>query len=326
MQSISRNVSIPTIGRDRIWKRVFSGRSPRTSERLAESPNFPAPWSFHPPPGIRRHRPLSRPGSLNATISRRSHQSEGRDRQGLARSVTGFSIHEGLKHCASHLLAYGGHRYAAGILIREKRSRVQPDPARTLRAAASVRRCRPVPSTSMPAASSGTSMNVCIADRQAGRLSARQIRSHFFAFRNVEVVSTSVVGNNHLRMRISAEGVSATPSVREGTPVSISLRSRPVDIVFTPRLAFPGADQSEVQLKVRRRAVVRSFLSIRLNSPSPAIGGTVRIRHRFFSRKQKTPGRICLPGVFRIGRCRRAGGYRHPRSGSRGLFSQPCSW
>jgi len=39
--------------------------------------------------------------------------------KGSGRSVDDFNIYEGLKRCESLLLSYGGHRYAAGISIRE---------------------------------------------------------------------------------------------------------------------------------------------------------------------------------------------------------------
>jgi len=40
--------------------------------------------------------------------------------KGSGRSITEFNIYEGLKRCESFLMAYGGHRYAAGISIREE--------------------------------------------------------------------------------------------------------------------------------------------------------------------------------------------------------------
>ncbi len=41
------------------------------------------------------------------------------DRQGKGsgRSITGFNLHEALTHCAEHLVRYGGHRYAAGLVV-----------------------------------------------------------------------------------------------------------------------------------------------------------------------------------------------------------------
>jgi len=40
--------------------------------------------------------------------------------KGSARSIAGFDIHNALKHCEAHIEQFGGHRYAAGLSIREE--------------------------------------------------------------------------------------------------------------------------------------------------------------------------------------------------------------
>lgn len=42
-----------------------------------------------------------------------------KDRQGRGsgRSITGFNLHQALEHCAEHLVRFGGHRYAAGLVV-----------------------------------------------------------------------------------------------------------------------------------------------------------------------------------------------------------------
>ncbi|MGH8003971.1 MAG: single-stranded-DNA-specific exonuclease RecJ, partial [Limisphaerales bacterium] len=42
---------------------------------------------------------------------------EGEEGKGSARSIPGFHLTEALKSCESHLLRYGGHKYAAGLSI-----------------------------------------------------------------------------------------------------------------------------------------------------------------------------------------------------------------
>ena len=37
--------------------------------------------------------------------------------KGSARSISNFDIYSALQHCESHLLGFGGHRYAAGLMI-----------------------------------------------------------------------------------------------------------------------------------------------------------------------------------------------------------------
>lgn len=41
--------------------------------------------------------------------------------QGSARSIPGFSIYEGIKACAEHLVSFGGHAMAAGVTIKPDR-------------------------------------------------------------------------------------------------------------------------------------------------------------------------------------------------------------
>lgn len=41
--------------------------------------------------------------------------------KGSGRSVTGFNLYEALHRCSEHLIAYGGHRYAAGLKIMPER-------------------------------------------------------------------------------------------------------------------------------------------------------------------------------------------------------------
>ncbi len=40
-----------------------------------------------------------------------------RQGKGSGRSITGFNLHEALEHCARHLVRFGGHRYAAGLVV-----------------------------------------------------------------------------------------------------------------------------------------------------------------------------------------------------------------
>ena len=49
---------------------------------------------------------------------------EGEEGKGSARSIPGFHLTEALKCCESHLIRYGGHKYAAGLSIA--RSEIEP--------------------------------------------------------------------------------------------------------------------------------------------------------------------------------------------------------
>jgi len=44
---------------------------------------------------------------------------DGDEGKGSARSIVGFHLYEGLRECEDHLLGFGGHKYAAGLKIRQ---------------------------------------------------------------------------------------------------------------------------------------------------------------------------------------------------------------
>ena len=46
---------------------------------------------------------------------------DGEEGKGSARSIPGFHLYEALKECESDLIRYGGHKYAAGLLIAPER-------------------------------------------------------------------------------------------------------------------------------------------------------------------------------------------------------------
>ncbi len=170
--------------------------------------------------------------------------------KGSARSVAGFNIHDGLKCCASHLVAYGGHQYAAGIVIREEEI-----PAFSMTFKDFARR-----GIDPELRLGRVNIDACCEFGEVDERLVSQIHQlapfgaanpePLLCVRNVEIVSTSVVGNNHLRMRISAGGTACNAiwfgkghlfqSLSEGVLV---------DVVFTPRVhSWNGS--SEIQLKV----------------------------------------------------------------------------
>jgi len=176
--------------------------------------------------------------------------------KGSARSIAGFNIHEGMKFCESHLLNYGGHRYAAGILIRHEDI---PSFSEKFRAFADSK-------ISGDALLANTHIDACCELRDVNHrlLSQIQMLAPFGAMnpepllciRNAAVTSRSVVGNNHLRMQISANGISCNSIWFGKGHLSPSLAEYvPVDIVFTPQIhTWDGT--SEIQLKIADMALM----------------------------------------------------------------------
>ncbi|MDO9230405.1 MAG: single-stranded-DNA-specific exonuclease RecJ [Syntrophales bacterium] len=174
--------------------------------------------------------------------------------KGSGRSVSDFNIFEGLKRCQAHLLSYGGHHYAAGISIREE----DIDPfSKLLREI--VRENGPEPDFA-----------VCtIIDAQCGLMDiTHELLSQIeqlapfgsrnpepvFCVRNVRVASPSIVGNNHLKMRVSHDGVSRNSIWFSSGQYLPELSAAVLDIVFTPQINTWNGN-ADIQLKMRDVAV-----------------------------------------------------------------------
>lgn len=174
--------------------------------------------------------------------------------KGSGRSVSGFNIYEGLKRCESHLLAYGGHRYAAGISIRE-------EDIGSFSAAFTKAVCESNAGTDFTA-STAIDAQCCLMEithellSQMNRLAPFGSRNPepILCVRNVSLSSPSIVGNNHLKMRVSSDGVSRD-SIWFGSGRFLpALSAGNFDIVFTPQINDWNGS-SDIQLKMRDAAV-----------------------------------------------------------------------
>ena len=174
--------------------------------------------------------------------------------KGSGRSVDGFNIYEGLKRCESLLLSYGGHQYAAGISIREKdihsfstRLReilLKNDPAIDFMAC-----------TTIDAQCSLTDITHEFLS-QVDQLAPFGSRNPepILCVRNVSMASPSIVGNNHLKMRINGDGVSRNSIWFSKGQFINDISSAMLDIVFTPQInTWNGS--SDIQLKMKDIAV-----------------------------------------------------------------------
>ena len=174
--------------------------------------------------------------------------------KGSGRSIATFNIYEGLRKCDSFLLSYGGHQFAAGISIREEDIR---EFAKQLEEVIEA-------DIDMDAMVSQTIIDTYCDLREVNYdlLSQLSLLAPFgsrnqepvLCARNVSITSSSVVGNNHLRMRVVGDGVTCNSIwFSRGQFVSY-VRSATSDIAFTPQINnWNGA--SEIQLKVRDLAL-----------------------------------------------------------------------
>lgn len=175
--------------------------------------------------------------------------------KGSGRSVSEINLHEILNACNTYLIAHGGHRYAAGISIRE-------DMIGEFRNAF----------FGMLSRQSGISgigpqtvidAQCTLAEVDGNLVSQFEMLAPFgnmnpepvLCSRQVQVSALSVAGNRHLRMRISGDGVSRN-SIWFGKGALLGSISEPLhDIIFTPQLNNWNGS-STIQLKIRDMAAI----------------------------------------------------------------------
>jgi single-stranded-DNA-specific exonuclease len=174
--------------------------------------------------------------------------------KGSGRSVADFNIYQGLKGCESLLISYGGHRYAAGISIREGNI-----PSFSVRLREIIRE-------------KGSEIDFTAYTTIDAQCSLTDITHEFLSqieqmapfgnrnpepvlcVRNVSMASPSIVGNNHLKMRINGDGVSRDSIWFSKGQFLQDLSASMLDIVFTPQMNIWNGS-SDIQLKMKDIAV-----------------------------------------------------------------------
>jgi single-stranded-DNA-specific exonuclease len=170
--------------------------------------------------------------------------------KGSGRSVSAFNIYEGLKKCDLRLMSYGGHRFAAGVSIKEEEI-----PAFTDQLDAVIKE----ETTMIDFISQTTIDATCrLSDVNYALLSELDMLAPYgsqnpepvLCARNVNISAPSVVGNNHLRMRVNGDGVSCNSIWFSKGHFLHTLSGPHLDIAFTPQINnYNGA--SDIQLKMK---------------------------------------------------------------------------
>ena len=174
--------------------------------------------------------------------------------KGSGRSVANFNIYQGLKRCESLLLSYGGHRYAAGISIREedieKFSALLKEVVYENSPETDFTAC-----TTIDSQCDLTDINYELLSQfeQLAPFGSRNPEP-VLCVRNVSVASPSIVGNNHLKMRVSSDGVSRNSIWFSNGQFLSELSTAILDIVFTPQINIWNGS-SDIQLKMKDVAV-----------------------------------------------------------------------
>jgi single-stranded-DNA-specific exonuclease len=170
--------------------------------------------------------------------------------KGSGRSIAEFNLYEGLKLCDPLLISYGGHRYAAGISVKEgdieKLSEVLGDIVKEGLVVQEL-----IQETHIDAQ---CSLNQITHDlvSQFDRLAPFGTRNPepIICTRNIQVSYPTVVGNKHLKMRVYGDGVSCSSIWFNRGDYAQNVEGVRLDIAFTPQINYWNGS-SNIQLKVR---------------------------------------------------------------------------
>ncbi|MDI6777300.1 MAG: single-stranded-DNA-specific exonuclease RecJ [Syntrophales bacterium] len=170
--------------------------------------------------------------------------------KGSGRSIDDFNIYEGLKRCDSLLLSYGGHQYAAGISIREE----DVKKFASLLNNVTQENLKVADFTTQTIIDAQCNLNDITRDLlyQIDTLApfGRKNPEPILCVKNVNVTTSTIVGNNHLRMRVNGDGVSYNSIWFSKGHFIHTLSGSALDIVFTPQINnWKGSDN--IQLKMR---------------------------------------------------------------------------
>jgi single-stranded-DNA-specific exonuclease len=177
--------------------------------------------------------------------------------KGSGRSISEFNLHNGLSKCQSLLISHGGHRFAAGLSIKEEHI----DTFRIIFDKYLEQEVSPdlfFPETIIDAQCS-------LSDISHDLISQIEFLAPFgnknpepvLCTGNVKVGRSSVVGKNHLAMKFSADGTYRNSIWFNKGHLNNKLTESSFDIAFTPQLNnWNGV--TNVQLKIKDMAISNS--------------------------------------------------------------------
>jgi len=174
--------------------------------------------------------------------------------KGSGRSIANFNIFQGLTECQDYLISYGGHRYAAGISIREE------DIEQFAALLGEIIQGNTLQSDFISATVIDAQCH--LNDVTHELLSQIEMLAPFgsknpepvLCVKNVNIVSPTVVGKNHLRMRVSESGVSRNTIWFSQGHFIHDVRDSSLDIAFTPQINHWNGT-SDIQLKMKDMAI-----------------------------------------------------------------------
>lgn len=131
--------------------------------------------------------------------------------KGSARSIANFNVYEAIKQCSQHLITFGGHKYAAGLTIREENI---PSFIEMFK---EVARAQITPEDLVPTMKIDCEVHLSDFDERLMRLlklmgpfGPLNLRPVFVSRKLKVVGEPSIVGSNHLKLNLEQNGVTMT--------------------------------------------------------------------------------------------------------------------
>ena len=177
--------------------------------------------------------------------------------KGSGRSIAEFNIFQGLQKCDDLLISYGGHQYAAGISIKEKDiEKFRELLEKIVHEDSNIGKV--VSQTTIEAQCKLSDINHELLS-QLGMLTpfGSANPEPMLCVRNVNISDPCIVGNNHLKMRVNADGASYSSIWFSKGHFLHSLIGSCLDIVFTPQMNHWNGI-SDIQLKMKDIAIQNS--------------------------------------------------------------------
>ncbi|HXX57817.1 MAG TPA: single-stranded-DNA-specific exonuclease RecJ [Thermodesulfovibrionales bacterium] len=176
--------------------------------------------------------------------------------KGSIRSIPGFDVYDGLSQCGDLLIAFGGHKQAAGVKLsvsnlpafRERMNRIVTD---------FLKREDITPTLEIDA-------EVALSEVNAGLVRELSLLEPLgygnpeplFGSRRLGVLNPRVVGNNHIKMKLGQKSSSLDAIGFDMGKSFESLCAKTVDVVFTPMInEWNGGRYLQLHLKAFRASV-----------------------------------------------------------------------
>jgi single-stranded-DNA-specific exonuclease len=179
---------------------------------------------------------------------------DGESAKGSARSIPPFHLFKAISECSEYLLGYGGHRFAAGLRITTDKLRAFND-MMISKVDGSISPTDLVPVLDIDAAVQLSDINLSLV-KELIMLEpfGNANREPLFGARGINIVDHRIVGNNHLKLKLSQNNYQMdTIGFGMGDELKNIGTSSTLDIAFVPGInEWNGMRSIQLQLKALR--------------------------------------------------------------------------